>query len=161
MNIKLWQPDPPRIAASNLTQFIGDVESRWGETCPDYADLHQWSVKEPEKFWRTLWDFAGVVGELPDDIVLQNADQMPGAIFFPNARINFAENLLRNRGESPALMFRGETGVERTLTGAGPSFLTGAVLSYEAARSLDDSRPFTPPIPLSSTSWLRLRVGCD
>ena len=48
-----------------------------------------------------------------------------------------------------------------TLTGAGPSFLTGAVLSYEAARSLDDSRPFTPPIPLSSTSWLRLRTLCS
>jgi len=115
---KLWQPDPARVAASNLTKFIGLVETRWGVSCNDYTSLHHWSVEEPEKFWQTLWDFAGVLGDLTDDVVLQNADQMPGAIFYPNARLNFAENLLRRRDDTAALMFRGETGIERTLSGA-------------------------------------------
>ena len=115
---KLWQPDPARVAASNLTKFIGLVETRWGVSCNDYTSLHHWSVEEPEKFWQTLWDFAGVLGDLTDDVVLQNADQMPGAIFYPNARLNFAENLLRRRDDKAALMFRGETGIERTLSGA-------------------------------------------
>jgi acetoacetyl-CoA synthetase len=114
---KLWQPDPARIAASNLTKFIGLVETRWGVSFADYPSLHHWSVEEPEKFWQTLWNFAGVLGDLNDDIVLQHADQMPGAIFYPNARLNFAENLLRRRDDTAALMFRGETGVERTLSG--------------------------------------------
>ena len=117
MSKKLWQPDPARIAASNLTKFIGLVETRWGVSCADYPSLHHWSVEEPKKFWQTLWDFAGVLGDLNDDIVLQHADQMPGAIFYPNARLNFAENLLRRRDDTAALMFRGETGVERTLSG--------------------------------------------
>ncbi len=117
MSKKLWQPDPARIAASNLTKFIATVEARWGVSCPDYAALHQWSVDQSENFWLTLWDFAGVLGDRPDDIVLRNPNQMPGAVFFPNARLNFAENLLRNRGDIPALIFRGETGVKRTLTG--------------------------------------------
>lgn len=118
MSKKLWQPDPARIAASNLTKFIGLVETRWGVSCADYSSLHHWSVEEPKKFWQTLWNFAGVLGDLNDDIVLQHADQMPGAIFYPNARLNFAENLLRRRDDTAALMFRGETGVERTLSGA-------------------------------------------
>lgn len=118
LSTKLWQPDPERVAASNLTKFIGEVEIRWGVSCPDYAALHRWSVDEPDKFWLSLWDFTGVLGDLCDEVVLQNADQMPGAVFFPNARLNFAENLLRQRGNTPALMFRGETGIERTLTGA-------------------------------------------
>jgi acetoacetyl-CoA synthetase len=118
LSMKLWQPDPARVAASNLTKFIGVVESRWGVSCADYRSLHQWSVEEPEKFWQTFWDFAGVLGDVTDDIVLQHPDQMPGAVFYPNARLNFAENLLRGRDDTPALMFRGETGVERTLTAA-------------------------------------------
>ncbi len=118
MNTKLWQPDPARIAASNLTKFINIVEGRWGVSCPDYASLHKWSVEKPEDFWLTLWDFAGVLGDNHNNVVLQHPDKMPGAVFFPEARLNFAENLLRQRGNTPALMFRGETGVERTLTGA-------------------------------------------
>jgi acetoacetyl-CoA synthetase len=115
---KLWQPDPARVAASNLNKFFGVVESRWGVSCADYTSLHQWSVDEPEKFWQSLWNFAGVLGDLTDDIVLQHPDQMPGAVFYPNARLNFAENLLRRRDDTAALMFRGETGIERTMTGA-------------------------------------------
>tara|TARA_Y100001936_G_scaffold254166_1_gene326164 strand:- start:22043 stop:24046 length:2004 start_codon:yes stop_codon:yes gene_type:complete len=117
LNKKLWQPDPERIAASNLSAFIDLVKDRWGADCTDYASLHQWSVDEVEKFWLALWDFTDVIGDGPGEVALQDADRMPGASFFPRARLNFAENLLRNRDESAALIFRGETGVERTLSG--------------------------------------------
>ena len=118
MSTKLWQPAPSKIAASNLTKFLGAIEDRWGVSCSDYASLHQWSVDELEKFWLSLWDFAGVLGDISENIILQDAEKMPGAVFFPNSRLNFAENLLRQRDSTPALIFRGETGVQRMLTGA-------------------------------------------
>jgi acetoacetyl-CoA synthetase len=112
----LWQPSPDTIKATNLTAFMAAVERRWGERHDDYASLHAWSVAEPEKFWLSLWDFTGVIAETQGTEVVRDAHKMPGAAWFPEARLNFAENLLRNRDESPALIFRGETGIKRTLS---------------------------------------------
>jgi len=114
----LWQPSPDNVKATNLTAFMAAVESRWGGRHDDYAALHSWSVAEPEKFWRSLWDFTGVIAETPGVEVLRDPDKMPGAVWFPDARLNFAENMLRCRDETPALVFRGETGVRRTLSHA-------------------------------------------
>ena len=117
MNKKLWQPDPGRISNSNLATFIKTVESRWGVHCTNYASLHQWSVREQDKFWTTMWDFCKIIGDGPGTRILQDPDQMPGACYFPEAKLNFAENLLRQKDDSPALIFRGETGLQRALTG--------------------------------------------
>ena len=64
-----------------------------------------------------MWDFCQIIGDGPGTRILQDRDQMPGACYFPEAKLNFAENLLRQKDDSPALIFRGETGVERALTG--------------------------------------------
>jgi len=117
LNKKLWQPDPARISTSNLATFIKTVESRWGVHCKNYDSLHQWSVREQEKFWTMMWDFCQIIGDGPGTRILQDRDRMPGACYFPEAKLNFAENLLRQKDDSPALIFRGETGVERALTG--------------------------------------------
>ena len=115
MSTKLWEPDPVRVLASNLTVFMKFVEERWDISCQSYAALHQWSVKEQEKFWSAVWDFAEIIGDGPGDTILENKGKMLGASYFPEAQLNFSENLLRNRDNTLALIFRGETGVERTL----------------------------------------------
>ena len=91
------------------------VEERWDISCQSYAALHQWSVEEQEKFWSAVWDFAEIIGDGPGDTILENKGKMLGASYFPEAQLNFSENLLRNRDNTLALIFRGETGVERTL----------------------------------------------
>jgi len=82
---------------------------------PDYEALWRWSVDAPEAFWCAIWDFAGVVGERGEPAV-RDRERMPGARWFPQARLNFAENLLRRRDDSPALVFRGEHGERRELS---------------------------------------------
>ena len=114
----LWQPSPDKIQATNLTAFMDAVEQRWGVRHNDYASLHAWSVAAPENFWLSLWDFTGVIAETRGTEVLHDPEKMPGAVWFPDARLNFAENLLRCRDETPALVFRGESGVKRTLSHA-------------------------------------------
>ena len=116
MTQPLWQPSPDRIGATNLTAFMKGVADRWGVRCADYASLHAWSVAESEKFWLSLWDFTGVIAENQGREVLRDPRDMPGATWFPDARLNFAENLLRCRDDTPALVFRGESGVARTLS---------------------------------------------
>jgi acetoacetyl-CoA synthetase len=114
----LWQPSADQIEATNLAAFLAAVEERWGTRHEDYAALHAWSVREPEKFWLSLWDFTGVISQTRGKTVLRDQARMPGATWFPDARLNFAENLLRCRDDAPALVFRGETGIERTLSHA-------------------------------------------
>ena len=108
MSDPLWVPSDQRVAAANVTAFRRAVAARWSVAVPDTAALHEWSVAEPEKFWLTLWDQVGVIAETRGDVVIENPDRMPGARFFPDARLNYAENLLRRRDDAPAIIFRGE-----------------------------------------------------
>jgi len=112
----IWQPSRQRVEAANLTRFIRAVEDAWRIPVGDYPTLYRWSIEQPERFWMTLWSFVGVVCEQRGDCVLRDGDRMPGACWFPDARLNFAENLLRRRDDAPALVFRGEDRVARSLS---------------------------------------------
>jgi acetoacetyl-CoA synthetase len=112
----LWQPSAERIAQANLTRFIELVNQRWQAGVTDHASLYTWTIREPVRFWEAVWDFAGVVGDKGAAPLLLDADRMPGAKWFPGARLNFAENLLRRRDDEVALVFWGENKVRRKLT---------------------------------------------
>jgi acetoacetyl-CoA synthetase len=110
----IWTPSALRIADANLTRFLGAVRER-GVPAPDSEALHRWSIAEPAGFWEAVWEFAGVVGERGRGPTLLDGDRMPGARWFPDARLNFAENLLRGPAREPAIVFRNERGTRREL----------------------------------------------
>jgi acetoacetyl-CoA synthetase len=112
----LWQPSAERIAEANLTRFIRLVDERWGAGAHDHASLYRWSIREPAKFWESVWDFAGVIGDKGEAPYLLDGERMPGATWFPKARLNFAENLLRRRDGDAALVFWGEDKARRKLS---------------------------------------------
>ena len=117
-NLPLWQPSAERIAQANITAFARTAGAAAGRTLPDYASLWRWSNDDRETFWQSLWDYAGVIGERGER-TLQDPDRMPGARWFPDARLNFAENLLDARGTddaTEALVFRGEDREQRRVT---------------------------------------------
>ncbi|MDS4021210.1 MAG: acetoacetate--CoA ligase [Candidatus Competibacter sp.] len=111
----LWTPAPERVEAAILTAFRRAASERSGRAFDDYPSLWQWSIDEPVDFWRLLWDFCGVIGE-PGEVVLTDGERMPGARWFPQARLNYAENLLRRYDDSEALVFWGEDRVRRRLS---------------------------------------------
>ncbi len=112
----LWRPDPDAADASQMRQFMRLVENRHSVTLEDYADLHRWSVERGEDFWTLVWDFCGVIAETRGDRIVQDKDKLPGAAWFPDARLNFAENLLRGDGDGDAIVFWGEDQVKRRLS---------------------------------------------
>jgi len=112
---ELWRPSPERMAAARLSAFMAEVNRRWQADCSDYAGLWRWSVAQPESFWTTVWDHCGVLGDR-GPLVLANRDRMPGAQWFPQATVNYAENLLRRCDDSDALVFWGEDKVRRRLS---------------------------------------------
>ena len=114
-NVPLWTPTAERVASAPLTAFQAAASQRAGRELSSYRELHRWSVDDREAFWDLLWDFCGIVGDKGSRILV-DADRMPGASFFPDARLNFAENLLRFEGSGDAIVFRGEDKVERRLS---------------------------------------------
>jgi len=112
----VWKPSPQRVASANLTRFLQSAENARKEKFSDYAALWRWSVASSADFWRLVWTFCGVIGAGPGDVVLENAEQMPGARFFPHASLNYAENLLRRNDSSDALVFWGEDKVRRRMS---------------------------------------------
>lgn len=111
----LWTPSKERIAAAPLTAFMALASQNAGREFSRYADLHAWSVDAPEAFWSLVWDFCGIAGS-KGGRVLADGGKMPGAQFFPDASLNFAENLLKKTGPTDAIVFKGEDKVERRLS---------------------------------------------
>ena len=103
----LWTPDPARAARTGMAQFMARAGG-----FRDYAALHRWSVEQRDEFWSLLWDFCGVRGE-KGARVLVDGDRMPGARWFPDAKLNFARNLLREPDDGDAIVFWGEDRVKR------------------------------------------------
>ena len=116
MSAPLWQPSSHRIESSNLHQFIRQVNDAHKLSLNDYSDLYEWSIEQTEDFWSELWDFAGVIADKKSETVLENPEKMPGARWFPESKINFAENLLKFRDDRTAIVFRGEKGQRKALT---------------------------------------------
>jgi len=126
----IWSPSPERAARANLTRFIEHVRGRrpaGADAVVDYRSLYAWSVERPEAFWPEVWRFCGVVAEArggrePWDKVLVGRDRMAppdpvlGPRWFPGARLNFAENLLRYDDDRDALVFWNERGRQRALS---------------------------------------------
>ncbi|MCP5144481.1 MAG: acetoacetate--CoA ligase [Gammaproteobacteria bacterium] len=117
----LWQPSAAAIAAANLTRLMQTCAEAVGKEFADYPTFWQWSITEPESFWTAVWEDCGVIGERGGRAA-EHLDRMPGARWFPDARLNFAENLLRASGNEHALIFYGEDGRQRRIS--RPELLT-------------------------------------
>ncbi|MGY8815907.1 MAG: acetoacetate--CoA ligase [Gammaproteobacteria bacterium] len=108
----LWQPSSQHIKQTNLTAFQHHVADRYGIDVASFEKLHRWSIKESEKFWGSLWDFCEVIATDRGDRVIEPGQHLIDTRFFPDARLNFAENLLRRRDETDAIIFRSESGYQ-------------------------------------------------
>lgn len=107
IEMPLWTPSEDFKNAQPLSRFMTWLSEREGTTFPDVDALHVWSAENRDKFWSAIWDFCGVEGEKGEHALIDDG-RMLEARFFPDARLNFAQNLLRQSGETDALIFRGE-----------------------------------------------------
>ena len=112
----LWQPSEQTVEQAQLTQFARQVIRKRRLEVDNYPQFYRWSVEQPEEFWSDLWDFSGVVAARKGSSVLVDGHKMPGARWFPEARLNFAENLMRRGDRGDAFVFWDETGFRRRVS---------------------------------------------
>ena len=116
----LWRPSVQRIAQARLTDFARKAIRRWQLDLNTWPDFLRWSIDSPEQFWASVWDDCGVIASHRGARVVVDREKMPGARWFPESRLNFAENLLRVHGPADgskdALVFWGEDKLQRRVS---------------------------------------------
>jgi acetoacetyl-CoA synthetase len=140
----IWTPDPDRADSSNMARFA----AKHGHN--DFDTLHRWSVDDPESFWSAVWNDLGVMGDRGEQVIAYG-DELHETRFFPDARLNVAENLLAHRGPEPAIMFHSEDGsIVRTLGRDELRLMVGrlqAALERAGVRNGDRVAAWLPNIP--------------
>lgn len=117
MNPIVWQPTEQRISSANITRFMSMLGSKYRVSLNDYPSLYQWSIENRSCFWEAVWRFTEIVAETMGETVLIDDGSMIEARWFPEARLNYAENLLKNRhGDKVAIVYGGEDGNYRQLS---------------------------------------------
>jgi acetoacetyl-CoA synthetase len=106
----LWTPSPGRIARANLTRVMDLINRRHHLALDRYEPLYDWSVAHPSDFWSAMWDFAGIRGVKGERVAVDMDRMDPGVRFFPDATLNFAENVLSLDGDAPAILSKTEAG---------------------------------------------------
>ena len=112
----LWTPSSERIQASNLHRFKAGVEAKLKIPLAGFDALHSWSTADSQAFWGEVWDFCSVKADHRGERLVIDRDKLPGARFFPDARLNYAQNLLVRADDTPALIFRSEHKPRRELS---------------------------------------------
>jgi len=104
----LWQPNNSDISQSKAWQFIQTINNNYGLNLSSFSELYSWSCNCPDLFWSLVWDHTNIVGERTTDEVVRNAENFLDSEWFPEATLNFAENLLQIKDNSPAIVFWAE-----------------------------------------------------
>ena len=146
----LWQPSERAIEQAQITQFARQIVRKRRLELNSYPEFYRWTVEHPEEFWSDVWDFCGVIASRRGSSVLVDGDKMPGARWFPEARLNFAENLMRRGDRGDAFVLWDERGLQRRVSFAELySDVSRAVQALQALglRAGDRAAAFIPNIP--------------
>jgi acetoacetyl-CoA synthetase len=146
----LWEPSQEAIERAQITEFARWIVRRLKLELNTYPDFYRWSVDNPEEFWSSVWEWCGVIASRKGSTVLVDGDKMPGAKWFPDARLNYAENLLRRGDRGDALVFWDETGFRRRVSYA--DLYSDVSRAAQALKSLglrpgDRAAAFIPNMP--------------
>jgi acetoacetyl-CoA synthetase len=112
----LWTPSSKRKQDSNVSRFKAGVEKKEKISLAGFEALHAWSVADSQAFWVELWDFCNIKSAYLGNRLVLDSDKLPDVRFFPDARLNYAQNLLIRNDDTPALIFRSEHKVRRAVS---------------------------------------------
>jgi acetoacetyl-CoA synthetase len=143
----LWQPDRERVINTHLVRFMDRVAAKNDLIIDDYADLYRFSLAEPACFWRAVAEYAELKVETWGEVAISDPTAMPGARFFPQARLNFAENCLRQSGSDDAIVFRNEAGSRRVLSWDELRHLVALVAAGLTAEGVEAGEPVAAYLP--------------
>ena len=115
MNEILWQPSENRIKTSKMFLFMKNINNKYQLNLASYKELHLWSINHRELFWSEIWDFYKIIGFKGNKPYLSPENNLPGTMFFPNGKLNYAENMLKKNNNDTAIIFWSEDKIKKKI----------------------------------------------
>lgn len=112
MNKPLWGASKQRVKNSNLSSFLKFINFKEDN---DFRKIWKWSVSNPKIFWSKFWDYSKIIGQKGKEIIREDK-VFNKTIFFPDSRINYAENILKKKNNNIAITFLSEIGFEENIS---------------------------------------------
>ncbi len=115
-NPVIWSPSDERIKSSQMYEFMKNINEKYGVNLDNFSDLHSWSVKNKSDFWSLVWDFFDIKGYKGVEPYIDPMNQMPGSKFFPDGKVNYAENMLSGNISDVAIVFKSENKIRKEVS---------------------------------------------
>tara|TARA_Y100000590_G_scaffold56413_1_gene59171 strand:- start:798 stop:2753 length:1956 start_codon:yes stop_codon:yes gene_type:complete len=157
MSNYLWKLNKERLHKTNLFLYYNFIKENFKvkANC-DFYEIWKWSVENPEDFWKSIWDFTNVKGEL-GDILLEKSSIFFKNKFFPDSKLNYAENLLKKNNEEPAIIFKSENGYRTMLTWKNLNLNVAKISNWMKSNGIkknDRIAAYLPNIPETVIAYL-------
>ena len=115
-NLVIWSPSDERVKSSQMYKFMKNINEKYNINLDDFAKLHNWSIENKSDFWSSIWDFFNIKGSKGMEPYIDPINEMPGSKFFPNGKVNYAENMLSGDVSGSAIVFKSEDKIRKEVT---------------------------------------------
>ena len=157
MENHLWKINKEKLSKTNLVLYSNFIKKQYKiNSNNNFNKIWKWSVDHPKMFWESIWNFSRVKGNI-GNILLEESDIFYKNKFFPEAKLNYAENLLKKNNEDPAVVFRSENGYKNTLSWKDLNskvVLISDWMRFSGIKKGDRVTAYLPNIPEAVTAYL-------
>ncbi len=157
MNEILWQPSENRIKTSKMFLFMKNINNKYQLNLASYKELHLWSINNRELFWNEIWDFYEIIGSKGNKPYLNPENKLPGTIFFPNGKLNYAENMLKKNNNDTAIIFWSEDKIKKKICWSDLNNQVSAMANFLKKKGIkkgDRIAAYLPNIPETIVTML-------
>ena len=153
----LWKIDEEKLNKTNLFLYSNFIKQKYKINVDnDYSKIWKWSVNNPKFFWKSIWDFTSVKGQ-QGNILLQQSKIFYKNKFFPDSKLNYAENLLKKNTTEPAIIFKSENGYRTVLSWENLNISVAKVSYWMQSNNIkkgDRVAAYLPNIPEAVIAYL-------
>ena len=157
MKSYIWKLGNEKLKNTNLYFYSNFIREKYKiEVGTDFNKIWDWSIKNPEDFWKSIWEFTQINGD-QGKVVLKKSDVFYKNRFFPDAKLNYAENLLKKNDDTPAIIFRSENGFRKEISWKHLNFNVSKISSWmlsNGIKSGDTVAAYLPNIPETVIAYL-------
>ena len=161
MNNHLWKIKSEKLNKTNLFLYSLFIKKYLNvDFGIDYNKIWKWSVNNPEIFWKSIWDFTNVKGNL-GNILLKKSDYFFKNKFFPDTKLNYGENILKKNDTSSAIIFKSENGYKNSLSWKNLNLNVANISSWMKSMGIkkgDRVAAYLPNIPETVTAYISTTV---
>ena len=157
----LWKISKEKLQKTNIALYSDFLEKNYKiNSNNDFNKIWKWSIDNPKIFWKSIWDFTQVKGHL-GTILLEESNIFFKNKFFPNSKLNYAENLLKKNNKDPAVIFKSENGYKTVLSWKNLNLNVAQISDWMKSNGIkkgDRVAAYLPNIPETVIAYISTSV---